>query len=96
VRSIGPCAAPGAVPVCSCAVPLALAGGLACCRAVAGNYYSLKGSHEKAVAYFRRSLVLDRRSGGAWTLVGHEYVELKNTAAAVEAYRHAVGACSLV
>ena len=26
----------------------------------------------------------------AWTLMGHEYVELKNTAAAVDAYRHAV------
>ena len=25
-----------------------------------------------------------------WTLVGHEFVELKNTAAAVDAYRHAV------
>ncbi|KAF8061421.1 APC8 [Scenedesmus sp. PABB004] len=44
----------------------------ACC--VAGNYYSLKGAHERR----------------AWTLMGHEYVELKNAPAAIEAYRSAV------
>uniref|UniRef100_A0A7S4C3A3 Cdc23 domain-containing protein n=1 Tax=Chrysotila carterae TaxID=13221 RepID=A0A7S4C3A3_CHRCT len=60
----------------------------ACC--VIGNYYSLKGSHEKAVLYFRRALKLDAHFLSAWTLMGHEYVELKNTAAAVDAYRHAV------
>ena len=27
--------------------------------------------------------------------MGHEYVELKNPAAAIDSYRHAVGACSL-
>jgi len=59
-----------------------------CC--VIGNYYSLKGAHEKAVTYFRRALKLDRDFLSAWTLMGHEYVELKNTAAAVDAYRHAV------
>ena len=59
-----------------------------CC--VIGNYYSLKGSHEKAVLYFRRALKLDSHFLSAWTLMGHEYVELKNTAAAVDAYRHAV------
>jgi len=59
-----------------------------CC--VIGNYYSLKGEHEKAVLYFRRALKLNRSFLSAWTLMGHEYVELKNTAAAVDAYRHAV------
>ena len=60
----------------------------ACC--VIGNYYSLKAEHEKAVLYFRRALKLNRHCLSAWTLMGHEYVELKNTAAAVHAYRHAV------
>ena len=55
-----------------------------------GNYYSLKAEHEKAVTYFRRALKLNRHFLSAWTLMGHEYVELKNTAAAVDAYRHAV------
>jgi len=112
-----------------------------CC--VIGNYYSLKGEHEKAVShihtptsdtplpshlhtsdtplptpppypylplrltptpptsaaplasrlqvtYFRRALKLNQHFLSAWTLMGHEYVELKNTAAAVDAYRHAV------
>ena len=55
-----------------------------------GNYYSLKGQHEKAVLYFTRALKLNRNYLSAWTLMGHEYVEMKNTAAAVGAYRRAV------
>lgn len=57
---------------------------------VIGNYYSLRASHEKAVQYFRRALTLDRSCLSAWTLMGHEYVELKNTHAAIESYRRAV------
>ena len=59
-----------------------------CC--VVGNYYSLKSEHEKAVMYFRRALTLDRNFISAWTLMGHEYVEMKNTHAAIESYRRAV------
>lgn len=59
-----------------------------CC--VVGNYYSLKSEHEKAVMYFRRALNLDRDFLSAWTLMGHEYVEMKNTHAAIESYRRAV------
>ena len=59
-----------------------------CC--VVGNYYSLCSQHEKAVMYFRRALTLDRSFLSAWTLMGHEYVELKNTHAAIESYRRAV------
>ena len=59
-----------------------------CC--VVGNYYSLKSEHEKAVIYFRRALTLDRDFLSAWTLMGHEYVEMKNTHAAIESYRRAV------
>lgn len=58
---------------------------------IVGNYYSLKSEHEKAVTYFRRALKLNRGYLAGWTLLGHEYLELKNTHAAVEAYRHAVG-----
>ncbi|ETN44732.1 uncharacterized protein HMPREF1541_10402 [Cyphellophora europaea CBS 101466] len=59
-----------------------------CC--VVGNYYSLCSQHEKAVMYFRRALTLDRSFLSAWTLMGHEYIELKNTHAAIESYRRAV------
>lgn len=59
-----------------------------CC--VVGNYYSLCSQHEKAVMYFRRALTLDHSFLSAWTLMGHEYIELKNTHAAIESYRRAV------
>jgi len=59
-----------------------------CC--IVGNYYSLRGRHERAVTYFQRALKLDPAYLSAWTLMGHEYVEMKNTPAAVEAYRRAV------
>lgn len=60
----------------------------ACC--IIANYYSLKGQHEKSVIYFRRALKLNRKYLSAWTLMGHEYVEMKNTPAAIDAYRRAV------
>ncbi|KAF9181942.1 Anaphase-promoting complex subunit 23 [Haplosporangium sp. Z 11] len=59
-----------------------------CC--IIGNYYSMKGEHEKAVVYFKRALRFNRSYASAWTLLGHEYLEMKNTYAAVEAYRRAV------
>lgn len=58
-----------------------------CC--IVGNYYSLKTQRTKAIQYFQRALKLNSNYTGAWTLMGHEYVELKNTAAAMEAYRRA-------
>ena len=57
---------------------------------IVGNYYSLSSQHEKSALYFRRALTLDRSFYAAWTLLGHEYVELKNTHAAIESYRRAV------
>ncbi|KAJ7945924.1 anaphase-promoting complex subunit 8 [Quillaja saponaria] len=59
-----------------------------CC--IIGNYYSLKGQHDKSVMYFRRALKLNKNYLSAWTLMGHEFVEMKNTPAAVDAYRRAV------
>ncbi|WOL15962.1 hypothetical protein Cni_G24744 [Canna indica] len=59
-----------------------------CC--IIANYYSLKGQHEKSVEYFRRALKLNRKYLSAWTLMGHEYVEMKNTPAAIDAYRRAI------
>ena len=59
-----------------------------CC--IVGNYYSLKGQHEKAVAYFKRALRVNPKYLSAWTLMGHEYVELKHPRAAINCYRRAV------
>lgn len=59
-----------------------------CC--VIGNYYSLRGQHDQALSYFQRALRINRNYLSAWTLMGHEFLEMRNTAAAVEAYRRAV------
>ena len=59
-----------------------------CC--VLGNYHSLIGDHAKAAIYFKRAITLDRRFLAAYTLLGHEYLELKNVSAAIEAYNEAV------
>jgi anaphase-promoting complex subunit 8 len=56
-----------------------------------GNFYGLRGDHEKAIMYFKRALKLNSSYLAAWTLMGHEFIELKNTNAAIQAYRAAVG-----
>ena len=61
------------------------------CFIALGNYYSLRGNHEKAVVYFQRALRLNPQCTSAYTLMGHEYMETKNTSAAIEAYRRAIG-----
>jgi anaphase-promoting complex subunit 8 len=60
-----------------------------CC--IIGNYYSMKREHAKAVIYFKKALRLNRGYSSAWTLLGQEYLEMKNTYAAAESYRRAVG-----
>jgi anaphase-promoting complex subunit 8 len=60
-------------------------------NAMPGNLYSLRAEHEKSVKYFRRATQLDRTYLSAWTLMGHEYVEMKNSHAAIESYRRAIG-----
>ncbi|ESN90559.1 hypothetical protein HELRODRAFT_96551 [Helobdella robusta] len=59
-----------------------------CC--VIGNYYSLHNQHDKAVMYFQRAIKLDPNYLSAWTLMGHEFMELKSTSAAILAYRKAI------
>ncbi|GMM27877.1 anaphase promoting complex subunit [Martiniozyma asiatica (nom. inval.)] len=59
-----------------------------CC--IIANYYSVKFDHEKAITYYKRALSLNSECLSAWTLMGHEFVELKNSHAAIESYRRAV------
>lgn len=59
-----------------------------CC--VVANYHSMKGEHDKSVMYYKRALTLNKHCLSAWTLMGHEFVELKNSHAAIESYRRAV------
>jgi len=37
-----------------------------------------------------RAIKLDKKFISAWTLMSHEYLEMKNTSAAIESYRTAV------
>lgn len=60
-----------------------------CC--MVGNYYSLRQEPERAIQYFRRATELDQSYLPAWTLMGHEFVEIKNSHAAIESYRRAIG-----
>ncbi|KAK7202222.1 Anaphase promoting complex subunit 8 / Cdc23/Tetratricopeptide repeat/TPR repeat [Novymonas esmeraldas] len=55
-----------------------------------GNYYVLLGQHDRAALHFLRTTAIDPQCAEAWLLLGHAYVEGKNTTAAVEAYRTAV------
>eukprot|EP00916_Digyalum_oweni_P022319 GHVL01036989.1.p1 GENE.GHVL01036989.1~~GHVL01036989.1.p1 ORF type:complete len:623 (-),score=138.24 GHVL01036989.1:813-2636(-) len=57
---------------------------------VIGNYYALLGLHERAVLYFRRSIVLNAYYAPAWVLLGHEFLELKNPESSIGAYRRAL------
>lgn len=56
-----------------------------------GNFYSLRGNHDKAIAYFRRAIRLNEADHSAWILLGHEYLEKKNCCMALEAYIRGVG-----
>lgn len=60
-----------------------------CC--VIGNYYSIRLDHQKAVTYFQRAVKLNPNYLSAWTLMGHEFMEMKNTNAAIQSYRKGVG-----
>ena len=58
---------------------------------ILGNYFSLKRDHDKALKYFHRGSKLSPNSWWFWTLIGHEYIELKNINAAIESYRKTIG-----
>lgn len=45
---------------------------------VLGNYYGCRSDHEMAIRSFERALRYDGgRADGVWTLMGHEYMEIK-------------------
>jgi len=57
---------------------------------IIGNYYSLQNEHHKAVNYFQRALKLNPSYLQAWTLMGHEFMELKNSTSAIQSYTNAI------
>ncbi len=59
-----------------------------CC--LVGNYHNSRGDRLRAVDAFKRAVKLDPSFLTAWVLLGHEYVELRNSHAAAEMYRRAL------
>lgn len=51
----------------------------------------MRSEHQKAVIYFQRALSLDPQYLSAWILMGHEFIELQNSNAAIQCYRQAIG-----
>ncbi|TKR77140.1 hypothetical protein L596_018163 [Steinernema carpocapsae] len=58
-----------------------------CC--ILGNYYSLRREHDKSIGFLQRAIRLNPFSVSPWILVGHEFMEVKNSSAACMAYRKA-------
>jgi anaphase-promoting complex subunit 8 len=56
-----------------------------------GNFYSIRNDHARAIQYFTRALRMNPDYPAAWILLGHEFVEGKSHAAAINAYREALG-----
>lgn len=59
-----------------------------CCAI--GNYHTLRGDNHRAVEVFKRGVRLDPSCASAWILLGHGYIELKDSIAAAEMYRKAL------
>lgn len=56
---------------------------------VSGNFFAINGRHKEAISHFAMALRFDSSFGFAWTLIGHEFVELENIPAAIAAYTKA-------
>ncbi len=50
----------------------------------------MQNEHHKSVNYFQRALKLNPNYLQAWTLMGHEFMELKNTTSAIQSYTNAI------
>lgn len=59
------------------------------CMATA-NYYSLRAEKSTAIEYFERAMLLRPSYYDAWTLIGHEYIELRNFSQGIHSYRMAI------
>ncbi|CAI2349583.1 unnamed protein product [Caenorhabditis sp. 36 PRJEB53466] len=59
-----------------------------CC--IVANYHAIRRDSEHAIKFFQRALRLNPGIAGLWVLIGHEFMELKNNAAACVSYRRAI------
>lgn len=54
------------------------------------NSFSSREQHTKAIVYFTRAIRLHPDHLNSWTLIGHEYLEIKSIEKALQAYRFAI------
>lgn len=54
------------------------------------NSFSGREQHTKAIVYFTRALRINPDLSNSWTLLGHEYLEMKRIDKASQAYRYAI------
>ncbi|KAF1763565.1 hypothetical protein GCK72_011831 [Caenorhabditis remanei] len=59
-----------------------------CC--VVANYHAMRRDSEHAIKFFQRALRLNPGFAALWVLIGHEFMEMKNNAAACVSYRRAI------
>lgn len=59
-----------------------------CC--VVGNHFYYQSDHTRAIEAFKRAIRLDPTCIAAWILLGHTFLEIKNSGAAGEMYRRAI------
>lgn len=57
-----------------------------------GNYHSLRNEHAKAIECFLKAIELNPRYSISYTLVGHEYMEMKNIMNAIKFYTKSIQA----
>ena len=56
----------------------------------AGNCFSIQKEHENAIKFFQRAVQVDPNFAYAYTLLGHEYVNIEELDKALSCYRSAV------
>lgn len=56
---------------------------------VSGNFYAINGHHDEAISNLAMAIRQNSSFYFAWTLIGHEFVELDNITAALSAYSKA-------
>jgi len=55
-----------------------------------GNLFSLRQDRARAISYFRRAIQMKPDFISAWTLIGHEYIEMRNFAEAISSYHKGI------
>lgn len=56
-----------------------------------GNLYNMACQHHESALYFQQSVILNSGYTEAWTLLGHQFVEIRNLPSSLVCYKKAIG-----